>query len=68
MGGALAAFDEESRLRGEVENPYGRTWVLHGIAEARLGLGDAGEATRLAEKRRASRAITAGPIRRRSGC
>jgi class 3 adenylate cyclase/tetratricopeptide (TPR) repeat protein len=47
---ALAAFDEERRLRGELENPYGRTWILHGIAEARLGLGRDAEALALADE------------------
>src|SRR6185369_4250839 len=47
---ALAAFDEERRLRGELENPYGRTWILHGIAEARLGLGRDAEAVALADE------------------
>jgi len=47
---ALAAFDEERRLRGELENPYGRTWILHGIAEAQLGLGRDAEAVALADE------------------
>jgi tetratricopeptide (TPR) repeat protein len=46
---ALEAFEKESALRGDIEQPYGRTWILHGIAEARLGLGETREALRLAE-------------------
>jgi len=36
---ALAAFDEQERLMGSVEDPYGRNWLLHGRAEAELGAG-----------------------------
>ena len=44
---ALAAFDEQERLMGSVEDPYGRNWLLHGRAEAELGRDRADEALRL---------------------
>ena len=45
---ALDAFDREDELRGDLEQPYGRTWILHGRAEAYLGLDDAARALELA--------------------
>jgi hypothetical protein len=44
---ALSAFDEQERLMGSVEDPYGRTWLFHGRGEALLGSGDTDAGLRL---------------------
>ncbi len=47
---ALDALEEEQRLRGDIYDPYGKSWLLQGLAAAHLGLGRAQEALRLAEE------------------
>jgi hypothetical protein len=47
---ALDALEEERRLRGDIHDPYGESWLLQGLAAAHLGLGHAQAALGLAEE------------------